>query len=283
MSELRWNGSVGRSVNLGHHRRFRVDISDVSDITKRLEALEAVRSKGASADWKTYSDPSFSHWLDELRRIVQEVDPELLRSLDQVAFSPVVISPLVTDEEWKVAFRNGLNQIFRLIDSAMVQVAAQKEAILEALSNGKKPTNQTPMGERPSKQNEVFIVHGQDNECKQAVARFVEKLELRAVLLHEQANSGLGIFEKLERNAGVVYAIILLTPDDVGRLQKDHEFKPRARQNVIFEFGFFIGKLGRNRVAQSSKIRWSYLRTSSGSSMSPSTRRATGRWPSFAR
>jgi predicted nucleotide-binding protein len=96
--------------------------------------------------------------------------------------------------------------------------------------------------------NRVFLVHGRDNEKKQTVARFVEKLGLEIIILHEQSNRGLTIIEKFEENSDVGYAIVLLTPDDVGRLIDGDSERPRARQNVVFELGYFIGKIGRDRV-----------------------------------
>ena len=98
---------------------------------------------------------------------------------------------------------------------------------------------------------EVFIVHGRDNEAKQTVARFVEQFGIEATILHEKPSGGLTIIEKIEKysdNAG--FAIVLITPDDVGALKDkaDDESNPRARQNVIFELGYFMGKLGRDRV-----------------------------------
>jgi len=96
---------------------------------------------------------------------------------------------------------------------------------------------------------DVFIVHGHDSMTKESVARFVEKLDLRAIILHEQPNEGKTIIEKFEDYSNVGFAIVILTPDDVGAPQnKANEQKPRARQNVIFELGYFVGKIGRNRV-----------------------------------
>ena len=98
--------------------------------------------------------------------------------------------------------------------------------------------------------DEVFIVHGHDNEAKETVARFVEKSGIEAAILHERTNSGQTIPEKFEKHAGKAgFAIILLTPDDVGK-SKDgtDEPKPRARQNVILELGYFWGRLGRDRM-----------------------------------
>jgi predicted nucleotide-binding protein len=96
----------------------------------------------------------------------------------------------------------------------------------------------------------VFIVHGHDDRIREAVARFIERLGLDAVILHEQPNAGRTIIEKFESCADVGFAVVLLTPDDVGASRAaSADSKLRARQNVIFELGFFFGKLGRNRVA----------------------------------
>jgi len=93
----------------------------------------------------------------------------------------------------------------------------------------------------------VFIIHGHDDAAKILVARFVEKIGLKAVILHEQPNQGRTIIEKLERDSDVAFAIALLTPDDVGG--PSHALlKPRARQNVIYELGRFESKLGREKV-----------------------------------
>jgi predicted nucleotide-binding protein len=97
--------------------------------------------------------------------------------------------------------------------------------------------------------DKVFIVHGHDDLAKQEVARMLEKLELRPIILHEQPNGGRTIIEKFEANTDVGFAVVLLTPDDVGASQKDSgDQRPRARQNVVLELGYFVGKLGRGRV-----------------------------------
>lgn len=97
--------------------------------------------------------------------------------------------------------------------------------------------------------NRIFIVHGHDNELKQEIARFVEKLDLNPIILHEQPDKGRTVIEKFEDYSDVGYAIVLLTPDDVGYPKDDDkQAKHRARQNVILELGFFLGKLGREKV-----------------------------------
>ena len=100
-----------------------------------------------------------------------------------------------------------------------------------------------------SKMRDVFIIHGHDDGTKETVARFIERLGLKPIILHEQPNQGQTIIEKFERHAEVAFAIALLTPDDIGSLAGDEQsLKPRARQNVIFELGYFTGKLDRGRV-----------------------------------
>tara|TARA_R110002049_G_scaffold9962_1_gene49626 strand:+ start:6032 stop:6814 length:783 start_codon:yes stop_codon:yes gene_type:complete len=98
--------------------------------------------------------------------------------------------------------------------------------------------------------SKIFIVHGHNDTMRETVARTVEKLGLKSIILHEQANIGDTIIEKLTRNSNVNFAIVLLSADDKGGLKNDplKSMKFRARQNVIFELGYFIGKLGRKRV-----------------------------------
>lgn len=94
----------------------------------------------------------------------------------------------------------------------------------------------------------VFIVHGHDNGLKQEVARLVEKQGLEAIILSEQANRGKTIIEKFEEHSDVGAAICLFTGDDYGRTRDAEEDILRARQNVVFEAGYFMGKLGRENV-----------------------------------
>lgn len=96
----------------------------------------------------------------------------------------------------------------------------------------------------------IFIVHGHDNAAKQELARVIEKIGFEAIILHEQADGGKTIIEKIETYSDVSFAVVLYTECDVGRAKEessDHE-QYRARQNVVFEHGYLIGKLGRERV-----------------------------------
>ena len=123
------------------------------------------------------------------------------------------------------------------------------------------------LGSEEISSNEIFIVHGRDEEMKLAVANTLWTLDLDPIILHEKPDKGRTIIEKFEDYSNVSFATVLLSPDDIA-LSKDELFKllqdddtinpieellkranSRARQNVIFELGFFVGKLGRDHVA----------------------------------
>jgi len=130
-----------------------------------------------------------------------------------------------------------LNQAIRWLEDEM----ADSDVPSESVESGGRP-------EPAPLQRKVFIVHGHHGQAKEAVARFVEKLRFEAIILSEQANKGQTIIEKFEANSDVGFAIVLLTPDDVGGKLGDAQ-RPRARQNVLLELGYFIGRLGRGKVA----------------------------------
>lgn len=122
-------------------------------------------------------------------------------------------------------------------------------------------------GDATHSSRQIFVVHGHDEQRKLAVVRFLEQLKFKAVVLDEQVSGGKTLPEKFEHYSNVHYAVILLTPDDLGtsRVQVESAktsgnesfdklqgvedaLNPRARQNVVFELGFFYGKLGRSNT-----------------------------------
>jgi predicted nucleotide-binding protein len=134
---------------------------------------------------------------------------------------------------------NGQRQSISLIDTMLEDLELSEP---EQAQGREEPTG--PRSDR------VFVVHGHDREMKQAVARTIERIGLEAVILHERPDRGQTIIEKIERFSDVDFAVVLLSPDDTGYSKADGEdaAKPRARQNVIFELGYFAGKLGRENV-----------------------------------
>ena len=101
----------------------------------------------------------------------------------------------------------------------------------------------------PTDAHKVFVVHGHDEAALRAVARFLEKIGLQAIILREQPDQGRATIEKFEHYAGQVgFAVVLLTPDDLAGSPSAPASATRARQNVVFELGYFAGKLGRGRA-----------------------------------
>ena len=93
-------------------------------------------------------------------------------------------------------------------------------------------------------------VHGRATDARESVARFLEKLALETVILDEQTNLGRSVLKKFREYSDVGFAVILLTGDDRGGLASEDvsNLRPRARQNVVFELGYFLAKLGDERV-----------------------------------
>jgi predicted nucleotide-binding protein len=125
-------------------------------------------------------------------------------------------------------------------------LTAAVEMLKERLDDlGELATTAGNQASEPNYSNRVFVVHGRDNETKEAVARVLSKLGLDPIILHEQANSGRTIIQKFQDEAADVgFAVILMSPDDEMVDGVRH-----ARQNVVLELGFFLGRLGSARVA----------------------------------
>ncbi len=130
--------------------------------------------------------------------------------------------------------------IFVLISQATISVYEDRAGIRVIRIN--------PKSEREFSKR-VFIVHGRDEVLRDSVRDFIEKLGLQPIILADQASLSRTIIEKIEDYSDVGYAVVLYTGCDVGQLRSESPLNPRARQNVVFEHGYFISKLGRKRVA----------------------------------
>ncbi|MBN3828406.1 nucleotide-binding protein [Burkholderia sp. Ac-20384] len=140
--------------------------------------------------------------------------------------------------------RENIAQSIVLLESAQRALQQDLEDAQHELTASSDSSVVTPL----ALSRRVFVVHGHDGEARELVASFLRKLGFDPVILHEQANQGRTVIEKIEAESDVKFAVVLLTPDDVGRSVKEDELKPRARQNVLLELGYFIGKLGRDKV-----------------------------------
>lgn len=148
-----------------------------------------------------------------------------------------------SDLERQRKFADGIPQTVTILEGLISRLEERREDL------GPDAPPVIPSIVAPPGTRRVFVVHGRDEGAKEAVARFLTKLDLEPIILHEQPNQGRTIIEKFEANADVDFAVVLLTPDGLGYpADTSPDPKPRARQNVIFELGYFVGRLGRARV-----------------------------------
>lgn len=171
--------------------------------------------------------------------------------LQELGLTIALIERGSVDPDWfmNFAFRfyyggqSIIASIRKLISSVLIPFNRDFAVWVEASA----PKNSIAQPEQ-SDLRRVFIVHGHDEAPRETVARFLEAVGLEPVILHEQANRGMTISEKLRANANVGFAVVLLTPDDIGRAKSEEQERPRARQNVILELGYFVGRLGHEKV-----------------------------------
>lgn len=209
-------------------------------IRRQIDRLPEIRTL-------RYDDPKEDAWLSTTVNILDNVfgqpNGEHERRTKDVAYAsggPIRIG--MSEEECQRNHVNRCDKRKALLESYIEQL---QDLCPQPFSN----TTSEASPCAGSDENCVFIVHGRDSGIAAEVARFVEQLDLSPVILHEQPNEGQTIIEKFEKHSGRSnYAIVLLTGDDEGRLKGTPDLKPRARQNVILELGYFMGKLSRKNV-----------------------------------
>lgn len=139
--------------------------------------------------------------------------------------------------------------LFDILKRSMLVTDAQLAASKHARIESQQVANQPPQLASAFNQPQVFIVHGHDEIAKLDIATFIRELGLEPIILHMQASGGRTIIEKIEEYTNVGFGIVLYTPCDVGAKKGSLVYRTRARQNVVFEHGYLIAKLGRSRVA----------------------------------
>jgi predicted nucleotide-binding protein len=200
-------------------------IKDAEGVTHQNGKLNGVKQRTEMAIRKAFGDKS--HYLDNLKKI---------------RFEPAMFTTSTPPSYFERYFASGVEDLTTLLRTMLEDVQ------LGDMASAPLPPQSVNLKLNQSK--DVFIVHGHNEAMKQGVARAVEKLGLNAVILHEQASKGRTIIEKFDAHTDVAFAIILLSADDLAysKAESPNMAKLRARQNVVFEMGFFIGKLGRERV-----------------------------------
>lgn len=166
-----------------------------------------------------------------------------IEKFKKVRFSPAILNRGDNTHLYISSFQRGQTSMVSVLNGALQEIELDEE-LFSTIPTLSQNTEITEL----SRSKKVFIVHGHDDGLKNEVARFIEKLGLEAVILHEIANAGNTIIEKIEKNSDVGFAIVLYTPCDDGKSKSSEKLNSRARQNVVFEHGFFIAKLGRSNV-----------------------------------
>ena len=206
------------------------------DVTRKLELLQQQIDEGNNG-----RPADFELWRQNtdvvLRNVLGDANP-LYESFTNIRYTLVAFTMTTPESRFEEAKAAGVSQAIAILKAAKLEV--------EVAGVVPKPASDV----RSSGQR-VFIVHGHDHGRTHEVARFLTAVtHNEPVILHEQANEGRAIIEKFESHAAdAAYAVVIATADDVGRAKDADTERPRPRQNVILELGFFFGSLGRARVA----------------------------------
>ena len=205
-------------------------------LIKQLDSGKELLSSG------TFPEEAYSRWETLTRNYLEMAfgsDSANVRSVMDIGKYGGF--PMDAGEAWWARHRaESLNEQLAILDGLIELLMTEAE-----LQSSRTISNDPQeLGHR------IFVVHGHNDAVLHGVARFMERLGQEIVILREQPNQGRTIIEKFEEYSDVGFAVVLLTPDDVGGKagQAAEELQGRARQNVIFELGYFIGKLGRRRV-----------------------------------
>lgn len=188
----------------------------------------------------TSSDTEFIKWQKKVERFLKSYyhEGDECDDFANTSFGLCLWTPATPDSAWIEACAEGLRATKAVFEVYLEEMQKADELDISATNGNKAECSN----------NKVFVVHGHDGELKNAIARTLERQGIEPIILSEQVNLGATIIEKFERNSDVKAAICLFTEDDFGKSKTDNILRARARQNVVFEAGYFIGKLGRENV-----------------------------------
>lgn len=202
-----------------------------------------------------------TQWAASVRPyLVRHLDEEDVKAFDSYLSIQFVVPPRPVGGPNPRGNPDRLNEAVRTNDAMVIHAVAKLRNHLQALlvlATSETPATKSARDMASPKSNKIFIVHGHDQSMKVAVARTIEMLGLVAVIFHEQTDQNRTIIQKLQDLATeVVFAVVLLSPDDLAfhasiagkPIEKIRAAQPRARQNVIYELGYFTALLGEKNV-----------------------------------
>ena len=210
------------------------------DLARKIEVLdEQVRAAngGVPQDFEMWRSAT-----EVALRTVMGGESPLLESFHKVKYTAGFYHGGMDTSGYRPA---GVKKATAILEAAKSELKLRAE-LEQVIQTDESPDQRAVAAER----GRIFLVHGHDDAHKHELARVLQSLTGNApIVLHEQANGGRTLVEKLEDYAAVsAFAVALLTGDDVGRAKEDSVDRARARQNVVFEAGYFAGRLGRRNV-----------------------------------
>lgn len=217
---------------------------DPQKVQKRYREPEVMRLEAAIDEALSaafgHKTPAYERYSDAANL---DHGPHALRMGPAFGRGPQIDYDAQEAHEARQYFADGKQQSIVLLRQA-ISTLEDEIADQEQDSQGEPTTRESvPV----SRERKVFVVHGHDEGAREAVARFLEKIGFEPIILHEQANRGRTVIEKVIAHGDVAFAVVLLSPDDFGAASGEAP-QPRPRQNVLLELGYFIGRLGRENV-----------------------------------
>lgn len=198
----------------------------IDEIISQCEELIKLNITSSSSEFKSWKNRTERYLYSEYGKESIE-----LKQFNDINYSLSICTFYTEESEFVNACHNGLKVALEMLNDLKRSSGVSESDAIESYDN----TN-------------VFIIHGHDGELKESVARTLEKFSINPIILSEQENSGQTIIEKFENSSDVGCAIALFTADDKGKGKNQRQYQDRARQNVVFETGYFMGKIGRDRL-----------------------------------
>lgn len=205
----------------------------IARLQQQLDDAPKHRQDGKLQSWTTETATLLRLFLGE--------DNDNYKTFQKIRYTPNYAP--ASEQTSENMFQRGVEKGRSLISAAITEIEITRQT-------SPKSGTATPESEAPALGTDIFLVHGRDEVHKLKVVDFIQTVTgRRPITLSEQPGKGRTLIEKFEQEGGrAAFGVVVATADDIGRAKTDSKDQPRARQNVILEWGFFAGRLGRSRT-----------------------------------
>jgi len=200
------------------------------------------------------NDPAFKSWRNDTIRFLQKVFGEEsteAATFKNIDFYYTYYTYDLLNYDWKENILNKKNVFERGLRNAIFYLKNYESEILDDVDlrdrAGAGRGGQKGSSKKSNTKN-ILIIHGRNDNIKDKVANFISRLGIEPIILNEQINRGQTLLEKLEEYSDISVAIIIFTNEDMGNSNDESEYEKRAKQNFIFEAGYFLGNLGEKNM-----------------------------------